>query len=546
MDEVYAWVEDKRAQNQQQFRRLLEQGRTKWTPTSIFNRCCVKWLMDGPKQVDHYSGFDDDFFDEYHVRSGCQGQSHCKRDHPSIALGYDAESKSTIATLSHKLDPFVTYFDGLVAEGKATRLPHSVYRVDGFLRPNITSLRSHHGFGNHLISVLNGSLEASDADQAEELKLKESEKKKPRISPPASSLNDQKPAAVSDVQKNKAITDRGEFSDDEEWTAEDIEQMDRFVSYHQSFEEVMSIVKDERLQYDLQNDFMSLYSMRCVNKSFKKMATLIASEKLKTLNLSVTPLVNGKEQYGECKIDGYDSESWDALWQMWGEPTDVCEYTKRARVELSYHEDGENGADHYPIDDATSTFSWNSGSLSLDAEQEDEENRSSSADYAYRGQLLLVYWHPSQADPIKGKERVSMYGEGKPSLGILVASFYLHTNSENTGLVSRSQNGITIDYEVLECNTSKTEEAQVAKEEDGSDEEDVEHFIEYSGKIRIAKISVDFGLFVRKHAAEIKKRLAFEHSRILNERPLTHTEKEYKSHVAAAAAAMSRKKEARN
>ncbi|KAL7508769.1 LOW QUALITY PROTEIN: hypothetical protein ACHAXN_007850 [Cyclotella atomus] len=66
------------------------------------------------------------------------------------------------------------------------------------------------------------------------------------------------------------------------------------------------------------------------------------------------------------------------------------------------------------------------------------------------------------------------------------------------------------------------------------------------GKIRIAKISVDFGLFVRKHAAEIKKRLAFEHSRILNERPLTHTEKEYGSHVAAAAAAMRRKKEARN
>ena len=120
----------------------------------------------------------------------------------------------------------------------------------------------------------------------------------------------------------------------------------------------------------------------------KKMATLIASEKLKTLNLSVTPLVNGKEQYGECKIDGYDSESWDALWQMWGEPIDVCEYTKRARVELSYHEDGANGADHSPIDDAASTFSWNSGSLSLDAEEEDEENRSSSADYAYRGQLL--------------------------------------------------------------------------------------------------------------------------------------------------------------
>lgn len=113
-------------------------------------------------------------------------------------------------------------------------------------------------------------MEASDADQAEELELKESERKKPRISPPASSLNDQKSAAVSDIQKNKAKNDRGEFSDDEEWTAEDIEQMDRFVSYHQSFEEVMSIVKDERLQYDLQNDFMSLYSMRCVNKSLRR------------------------------------------------------------------------------------------------------------------------------------------------------------------------------------------------------------------------------------------------------------------------------------
>lgn len=517
MDEVYAWVEDQRAANQVSFRRLLEQGRRKWTPTGIMNRCCVKWLMDGSRQFDQY---DDFIFDEYNVRAGCEGQRKCKREHPCVMLGYDTNSRATIATLSHKLDPFLNYFDGLVAEGKAAKLPHSVYSIDGYLRPNLTALKSHNGFGNHLISIEKGALDASDKMQMEELETKESVTKKPRTIPPTF-MPDSKPAAVKAGNDNST---KSEFSDDDVWTEEDFAKIDQAVANEQAahriadmFDEVMTIVLNERLQNDLENDFVSLYAMRGTCKTMEKMAESIASHKLKTLDLYVTPLVNGMEQYGEWKIDGYDSESWDAMWQMWGEPTDVYRYDKRAKVKLAFDENGENGPGYYPTDDVASTFSWNSGPLSLDAEEEEDQSRSDSADYAYRGQLMRLHWHPTNSDPVKGRERGGMYGEGKPSLGIRLASFFILGNPTSAGAVSKTQNDTTIDYEVLECNTSRTE--------DGTDDE-IEQSIEYSGKIRIAKIKVDFGVLVREHALKIKRDLGSRYASIQKERPLTQAEKE--------------------
>lgn len=554
MGEVWAWVDEQRDNNREKFNRLLQLGRETWTPKNVFNRCCVKWLVDGPKRYDPYG---DDYFDEYNLRNGCPGEHKCKRAHPFIALNFDAESTSTIATLSHQLDPFEEYFSTLVKEGKATGIPHSsVYRVAGYLRPNLTALKSQNGFGNHLIKVEKGAMEASDKAQTEELETKPSATKKLRIAN-GSTDNDSNPSASASKLSN--TQNNSEFDDDEEWTADDIAKIDDMIAQRQSadlmsnmLEEVMGILLNERLHQDLQNDFLSLYSMRCSCKTFKRAATLIAKEKLKTLDLSVTPLVNGFEQYGDFLLEGYDSETCDAVWQMWGEPTDMIHYNKKEKVALAFRESGDAGAGHYPIDNTMSTYDWDSGWLNDDIDEEEDRekgyNDAHNANYAYRGQAIRVYWHPNQVDPVKAKERgVSLYGGAKPPLGICVASFRLYGNPRNTGNEAKKKRGVAIEYEVIECDTSKEEGVDELEEiSDVESDEEAEdglrrvvktiehkyHLIKYSGKVRIIKIQVDFSVLVREHAARVQREINSKHQRVLKERPLTHAEKEYKQFVA--------------
>ena len=99
----------------------------------------------------------------------------------------------------------------------------------------------------------------------EELETKESVTKKPRTIPPTS-MPDSKPAAVKASNDN---TTKSEFSDDDEWTEEDFAKIDQAVANQRAahriadmFDEVMTIVLNERLQNDLENDFVSLYAMR--------------------------------------------------------------------------------------------------------------------------------------------------------------------------------------------------------------------------------------------------------------------------------------------
>ena len=170
----------------------------------------------------------------------------------------------TTATLSHSLDPFLDYFDGLVADGKAQRVGNKTYQLDGFLRSNETNLRSYNGFGSHLVKVKTGAKDASDAAQTAALEEKERAKKRPRVD------------------------GDGEEEDEEEDRKKPPDML----------APVMDIVMNERLKSDLQNDPFSLYGMRSVCKLFKAKAESIASEKMKTLDLSITPLVNGTEQFG--------------------------------------------------------------------------------------------------------------------------------------------------------------------------------------------------------------------------------------------------------
>jgi len=479
-----------------------------WTPNNIFNRCCVKWLVDGDDRgydVDGYPGI----FGEYSPRRGCNGR-RCNRDHPTIILRFDAAACVTIATISHRLDPFVRCLNNLDGAW-----PHSatVWRITGYLRHVETALRSRDtGFGGHLVKVEPGSREASDAAQAAELEMVEWAK---------------------NTNKRRRVNGDDQIGDTKPFI---------------KLEEVICIVAKH---CNMQNDPLTLFCMRPVCKFFHKIATSIASMKVKALNLSITPLVNGTECYGDDQISGYDEETSDSgNWGFGGGPSQITQYSKKSVVSLICHPPEEAEIEdgwYHPVNTEDATFDWDSGELFRDPEEyQDDHDDTDWAEYAYSGQLMRVFWHPSPEDPICPPGRNDFYAEIKPSLGVRIAEFYLR-RPPNCGNVTQSQKGITISYEVLESNTSETEEEVDEEEEEeeeiwvGSIDEEgssagsiirrTRRYIKYSGKIALGRVKVDFGVLVRAHACKVNGELCHKYTNILKERPLTPTEKEYKTLV---------------
>jgi len=123
---------------------------------------CVKWLADG-----NYTPNEWDYDPYGSFRDGCMG--NCGREHPRLVLSFDAATKTTVATVTHpELLPFQNYFEERVNEETAWVRDRSSYDLNGFIRENLTNLRTQRHFGRHLVSVADGALEASDAAQREQ------------------------------------------------------------------------------------------------------------------------------------------------------------------------------------------------------------------------------------------------------------------------------------------------------------------------------------------------------------------------------------------
>lgn len=293
-------------------------------------------------------------------------------------------------------------------------------------------------------------------------------------------------------------------------------------------EKAMGVVLNHRY---LEHDHVCLFTLRPVCKLFKNIAMAAAQERIKTVDLSITPLVNGTSHYGDSWMDGYDTETCKHDYDPYGDPSSI-EYTKRDKVKYAFQEEPVGG--HYPVNAEAATFSWDSGELlrDLDHDEDDGHDQRDWAEYAYNGNLLRVYWHPKDADDVNITERTpSIYGGVKPSLGLLVAEFYI-SGHQKQGVATKSQRGISVEYEVLESNAIKTEEVD---EEDGEESEDSSRggtsnrrrYIKYTGTVKLMKVKADYGNLVRAQARKIKSKLNTEIRNALKERPLRPSEEEY-------------------
>ena len=104
MTEMSEWMEEQREKQEQLDEALYEEQRKIWTPFSLLENCCVKWLAHGPERGNS--------------SRGCSGG--CGKDHPRITLTFDNEQQQSVAVLSHDLDPFLAYFESLCRRGMAT------------------------------------------------------------------------------------------------------------------------------------------------------------------------------------------------------------------------------------------------------------------------------------------------------------------------------------------------------------------------------------------------------------------------------------------
>lgn len=487
MDEVYAWVEDQRTRNRDDFYSFLDQQRAIWTPRNVFNRCCAKWLADGNYTV-WGDGYGDDYVDEYSFHNGCNG--NCGREHPRVVLSFDAERKSTIATISHQLDPFQRYFQERMNEDTAWIRDRSLYELNGFLRENDTKLRAQGHFGSHLVSIENGALEASDSAQREE---DERPAKRPKTTPVAADL----------------------------------------------LEKVMDIFLLEGRAQEF--DLFSLYCMRQTSRLFRRIATQIATSRLKTANFHITPLVDGVEQYGDDKFDGYNSETWEINGDPAIEDGGLCRYKKCDEVLLGplLDDDGEERLGTVtvvPTDPEKAEFKWSSPYLYVDVD-EDDRGYKTDVDH-YIGQVLRVYWRPDPVDGVQEKQRTDMYDTILPSLGIGVYRFYLG-EAPKTGLNTVTRSGVTIEFEVLESSEQRERDEDEVQERDedqvASEDDSVMYRTSYSGRARIIKLKVDFGVLVQQHALQLFRTVTREHQRIERERPLKAAEVAYVESIKAAA-----------
>jgi hypothetical protein len=145
---------------------FVKQKRMVWTPLDLFEQCCPRWLASGRLQEFGHiteatttNPSEEDQTQEWPC-TGC-----CHKRHPTITFFFDEERTTTIAVLSHRLDPFTTILDRRVEEGSAIRKSPLYYELQGYLRENLSQWRRRHehgGLGPHLVKVAIGALKKSD------------------------------------------------------------------------------------------------------------------------------------------------------------------------------------------------------------------------------------------------------------------------------------------------------------------------------------------------------------------------------------------------
>lgn len=240
---------------------FLQHQKKIWTPNELYASCCPMFLAGGKSRRNKNGQF-----------VCCVG---CRKIHPIILLYFDAEKHCTIATLSHRLDPFTKYFDQCVDEGNAIWKSPFYCELNGFLRENLYRLRhDQRFFGGHLVKTAIGALRDSDEAQRsllEDARLRQYQRRHHYDGPCESIDKTGSTAAQTATPDKDQATTRLEMA--------------------------LDVCRLWGLGDTL--DVLSIDCMLRTSRVFRKMAIPIAEKRVRECKFVITPLVDGHVKSGQ-------------------------------------------------------------------------------------------------------------------------------------------------------------------------------------------------------------------------------------------------------
>lgn len=552
LTELSGWMEKQRDEEEARIDTIRNEQEQIWTPRHVFDTCCVKGLADGWETTTATT--------RLRIGGGGGGSNGCSggcgKAHPCIVFEWqqhqsccsrggdsDDVNGTAVATLSHKLDPFVRYFERLCDDGLAVKMEidkkdrssstdcsSCTYRLNGFLQAHLDRLQHTSQFKPHLYKVsspnaLSASQRAHERHIDREEQLERDAKRRRKNYTATSTQSDASALAV--------------------------------------FEKAMTICGDQGLLLEhlglAEIGWMRLTG-RLSDNIVAKVAATMARTRLRQVRLSYSVLLDGMVQFRETgptyrreewhrgntdqqppqqvydnnqedegcilipdiegEIDEYGREIGDRIKK-------VEMYTCRdSRLPLrnSANDDNENGEDNNtsPLAASNSSpppdrfvpneereFHWESLVLNLAANPLTPSE--GDFEFDYRGHVIRVYLegcsttvNPPEKDCLFSEQlEVARYRIDPRRLQVGV-----HTNGKFT-------------FEVV----SKEDRVPTSSSRQ----------IQYRGSFRVREIKFDFGdllgVFVRKKLPLEKLKM----QEIRQKRPVTRSEKEYVKALAKAA-----------
>jgi hypothetical protein len=562
LTELSGWMEKQRDEDEARMAQIRHEQEQIWTPLHVFDTCCVQWLADGwettttvGQRISSGGGGGS---------TGCSGG--CGKAHPRIVFDWQQRDKNVdgtaVATLSHKLDPFLRYFERLCEEGLATTMDKTdkdshtsstdcatsssskKYLLNGFLQAHLDRLQETCESKSHLYKV--ASPDALSASQRAHERHMDREEQLER-----------------DAKRRRKNGDTDEIQSADDSSV---------------FEKAMTIICSHPGLLLAHLDLAEIGLMRLTgrpsdnNNIVAKVAASMARTRLRQVRLSYSVLVDGMERFREttsptirrgqyrrgstsieqqpppqrvpdnnqedegCILiseneleDGhYGQEMRGSIFEMYTIRGSRLALTNSANHDddLDRSEEGNSTslaaasncssppAPHRFVPKEEREFHWESRVLSL--ANINSVTRSAGGDFGfdYRGHVIRVYLEDcsttTTAMADRPPERDCLFLEQ-----LEVARYYIHPHGLSEGVHTMDK---------FTCEVTATDDRELPT-----------NCVQYRGSFRVREIKFDFGDLLGVY---VRKKLPLEKQKMQDigqKRPVTRSEKEYVKALAKAA-----------
>ena len=350
LTEMSEWMEAQREKNEEKLKALAEAQKKLWTPAVVFDRCCSKWLADGPEiQPSGYQA------GSALAAKGCSGA--CGKGHPRITLEWKSKQCTAVATVSHELDPFIKYFQELCDQGlaKTSASNKMHYELKGFLKEHVDRLEQSAPFGMHLVKVSSSALAASQRAHKRHLEHEELEQEAKR-------------RKMQGASENSVLLER-----------------------------ILEICYNHSLPQHL--DLADISWMRLSCKTMGKVAARMAKARMQYIKLSYSVLLNGRIVTETRHVNRREETFGE---EVWGEACDK-------KISGTHVERYILGLPCRPLlkeqpsgifrPDSDTRVKWQSPKLSLSEASHDEEVDATD----YRGHVVRLFLEPVLTETSKNE-----------------------------------------------------------------------------------------------------------------------------------------------